>query len=58
VLFGQRRIAQAKRAFQAALSRIVAFSVVIILRMTATMMTLGFLPAAARRLWNVLRAGL
>ena len=34
-----------------------ALRVVIILRMTATMMTLGFLPAAARRLWNVLKAG-
>jgi hypothetical protein len=48
-----------KRAWgcQLAPSRSMAFSVVIILRMTATRMTLGFLPAAARRLWNVLRRG-
>jgi hypothetical protein len=48
VLFCQRRNAQAKRAFQAALSRIMAFSVVIIFRMTATIATFDFFPAAAR----------
>jgi hypothetical protein len=31
---------------------------VIIFRMTATMMTLDFLSASARQLWNALRAGL
>ena len=50
-------LAQAAWGCQLAPSRSMAFSVVIILRMTATRMTLGFLPAAARRLWNVLRAG-
>ena len=40
------------------LSRSMALRVVIILRMTATMMTLGFLLVAARRLWKTLRAGL
>src|SRR5215203_4174983 len=51
-------LAQAAWGRQLAPSRSMALSVVIILRMTATRMTLGFLPAAARRLWNVLRAGL
>ena len=39
-------------------ARSIALRVVIIFRMTATMMTLDFLSAAARRLWKVLRAGL
>src|SRR5262249_329043 len=42
----------------AALSRSIALRVVIIFRMTATMMTLDFLSASARRLWKALRAGL
>src|SRR5262249_34185645 len=50
--------AQADRGCHAALSRSIALRVVIIFRMTATMMTLDFLSAAARRLWKVLRAGL
>ena len=40
------------------LSRSMALRVVIILRITATMMTLDFLLAAARRLEKDLRAGL
>jgi hypothetical protein len=51
-------LAQADRGCHAALSRSIALRVVIIFRMTATMMTLDFLSAAARRLWKVLRAGL
>ena len=38
-----------------ALSRSIALSVTIILRITATMMTLDFLPAAARRFEKALR---
>jgi len=34
-----------------------ALSVVIILRITATMTTFGFFPVAARRSWNALSAG-
>jgi hypothetical protein len=51
-------LAQADRSCHAALSRSIALRVVIIFRMTATMMTLDFLSAATRRLWKVLRAGL
>src|SRR5262249_51844700 len=51
-------LAQADRGCHAALSRSIALRVVIIFRMTATMMTLDFLSAAARRLWKALRAGL
>src|SRR5215470_9146769 len=51
-------LAQADRGCHAALSRSIALRVVIIFRMTATMMTLDFLSASARRLWKVLRAGL
>src|SRR6516164_1994692 len=40
---------QADLGCQATLSRSIALRVVIILRMTATMMTLGFLLVAARR---------
>ena len=58
MLFRQRRNAQAKRAFQAALSRIMAFRVVIIFRMTATMATFDFFPAAERRSWKALSEGL
>jgi hypothetical protein len=43
-------LAQADRGRHAALSRSIALRVVIIFRMTATMMTLDFLSAAARRL--------
>jgi hypothetical protein len=43
-------LAQADLDCQAMLSHSMALRVVIILRMTATMMTLGFLLAAARRL--------
>jgi len=34
-----------------------ALSVVIILRIAATITTFGFFPVAARRSWNVLSAG-
>src|SRR5262245_32180341 len=51
-------LAQADRGCHAALSRSIALRVVIIFRMTATMMTLDFLSAAASRLWKALRAGL
>src|SRR5215471_13183031 len=51
-------LAQADRGCHAALSRSIALRVVIIFRMTATMMTLDFLSASARRLWKALRAGL
>src|SRR5262249_13079716 len=51
-------LVQADRGCHAARSRSIALRVVIIFRMTATMMTLDFLSAAARRLWKALRAGL
>ena len=51
-------LAHAVLICQAALSRSMALRVVIIFRITATMTTLDFLSAPARRLWNVLRAGL
>ena len=38
--------------------RSIALSVMIILRITATMTTFGFFPVAARRLWKALSAGL
>ena len=50
-------VAQADRGCHAALSRSMALRVVIIFRMTATMMTLDFLSASARRLEKALRAG-
>src|SRR5262249_8189938 len=56
--FATALAAQAERGCHAALSRSIALRVVIIFRMTATMMTLDFLSASARRLWKVLRAGL
>src|SRR6516162_2396730 len=49
---------QADCGCHAALSRSIALRVVIIFRMTATMMTLDFLSASARRLCKALRAGL
>ena len=58
MLFCQRKIAQAKRAFQAALWRIMAFRVVMIFRMTARIATFVFFPAAARRSWKALSEGL
>src|SRR5262249_26892124 len=51
-------LAQADRACHAALSRSIALRVVIISRMTATIMALDFLSVSAMRLWKVLRAGL
>ena len=51
-------LAQADWGCHAVLSRSIALRVVIIFRMTATMMTLDFLSASARRLEKVLRAGL
>ena len=51
-------LAQADCGCHAALSRSIALRVVIIFRMTATMMTLDFLLASARRLEKALRAGL
>ena len=50
--------AHAALGCHAALSRTMALRVVIIFRMTATIMTFGFLLVAARRLWKILRTGL
>ena len=46
-------LAQAGLGCQATLSRSMALRIVIILRITATMTTLGFLLVAARRLWRL-----
>jgi hypothetical protein len=51
-------LAQLDCGCHAALSRSIALRVVIIFRITATIMTLDFLLAWARRLEKVLRAGL
>jgi hypothetical protein len=51
-------LAQTEEGCHSVLSRSMALRVVIILRITATMMALDFLLAAARRLETDLRAGL
>ena len=48
----------ADRAIDPRLSRSMALRMVMILRMTATMTTLAFFPAAARRSWKALSSGL
>src|SRR4051812_47739033 len=47
--FGYVEGTNLQRAFQATLSRIMAFNVMMIFRITATMATFAFFPAAARR---------
>ena len=51
-------LAQVDLSCHAVLSRSMALRVVIIFRMTATITTLDFLLASARRLEKALRAGL
>ena len=55
--YGRHAVPTRRRSAHTTSSRSIALSVVIILRITATIVTFGFFPAASRRSWNALSPG-